>query len=135
MEILARYCGDASPMQSVGVVCSSEDVLAMQQEVKAVYCSKEVRAYVAALCAATRETVYLTLGASTRAAIALLHASQANALLCGRDYVIPEDVQHLAPSVLCHRLVPSADARMRGYTAQQVLAELLSSVRIPVRLK
>ena len=135
MEILDRYCGETSPMQTVGVICSSEDVLAMQQEVKTVYCAKEVRAYIASICAATRDTAYLNLGASTRAAIALLHASQANALLCGRDYIIPEDVQHMVPSVLCHRLVLSADARMRGYSAPQVLGELLSSVRIPVKLK
>lgn len=135
MEILERYCGETSPMQTVGVICSSEDVLAMQQEVKTVYCAKEVRAYIAAICAATRDTAYLNLGASTRAAIALLHASQANALLCGRDYIIPEDVQHMVPSVLCHRLVLSSEARMRGYNAPQVLGELLSSVRIPVKLK
>ena len=135
MEILERYCGETSPMQTVGVICSSEDVLAMQQEVKTVYCAKEVRAYIAAICAATRDTAYLNLGASTRAAIALLHASQANALLCGRDYIIPEDVQHMVPSVLCHRLVLSSEARMRGYSASQVLGELLSSVRIPVKLK
>ena len=107
----------------------------MQQEVKTVYCSKEVRAYIAAICAATRSTPLLSLGASTRAAIALIHAAQANALLCGRDYIIPEDVQHLAPSVLCHRFVLSAEARMRGYTSEQAFAELLRNVRIPVKLK
>ena len=90
---------------------------------------------IAAICAATRSTPLLSLGASTRAAIALIHAAQANALLCGRDYIIPEDVQHLAPSVLCHRLSLSAEARMRGYTNEQAFAEVLSAVRIPVRLK
>ncbi|MDO5379058.1 MAG: MoxR family ATPase [Clostridia bacterium] len=135
IEILERYCGASSPMQSLGAVCSSEDVLTMQQQVKLVYCSKEVRAYIAGICAATRATPYLSLGASTRAAIALTHASQANALLCGRDYIIPEDAQRMAESVLCHRFVLSADARMRGYTARQVLAELLAGVRVPVRLK
>lgn len=135
MDILARYCGASSPMQNIGAVCSSEDVLAMQHQVKTVYASPEVRAYIAGICAATRNTPYLTLGASTRAAIALIHAAQANALLCGRDYIIPEDVQHMAQSVLCHRFVLASDARMRGYTAHQVLAELMAGVRIPVRLK
>ena len=57
--------------------------------------------------------------------------------MCIRDraYIIPEAVQHMVPSVLCHRLVLSADARMRGYSAQQVLGELLASVRIPVKLQ
>ena len=106
IDILDRYCGEQKPMESV-----------------------------ACICAATRNTPLLSLGASTRAAIALIHAAQANALLCGRDYIIPEDVQHLAPSVLCHRLSLSAEARMRGYTNEQAFAEILSGVRIPVRLK
>ena len=135
MDILARYCGASAPMQTLSAVCSAEDVLSMQQQVKGTYASPEVRAYVAAICAATRNTPYLTLGASTRAALALVRAAQGNALLCGRDYIIPEDVQRMAAPVLCHRFVLSADARMRGYTEQQVLSELMGGVRIPVRLK
>ena len=135
MDILARYCGASAPMQTLSAVCSAQDVLSMQQQVKGTYASPEVRAYVAAICAATRSTPYLTLGASTRAAIALVRAAQGNALLCGRDSIIPEDVQRMAAPVLCHRFVLSADARMRGYTEQQVLAELMGGVRIPVRLK
>ncbi len=131
MEILDRYCQGVSPMAQIQAVCSAEDVLAMVQEVKTIYCSKEVRAYVAALCAATRQTPCLMLGASTRAAIALVRAAQANAMLCGRDYIIPEDVQRMAENVLCHRFVLSAEARMRGMSAQQVLADLMAGVRIP----
>ena len=135
MDILERYCGEAVPMQQIGAVCSGEDVLSMVRQVKNTYASPEVRAYIASICAATRNTPYLTLGASTRAAIALLRASQGNALLCARDYVIPEDVQRMADPVLCHRFVLSADARMRGYSEAQVLSELMPAVRIPVRLK
>lgn len=133
LEILDRYVGAQSPQ--IAPVCSVEDVLAMQAQVKTVYCAREIRAYVAALCAATRTSPLLTLGASPRASIALLRAGQASALLCGRDYVIPEDVQRLAPAVLCHRFVLSAEARMRGQTAEQVLSGFLSSVRVPVKLK
>ena len=135
MDILARYCGETTPMQQIGAVCSSEDVIAMQQQVKNTYASKEVRAYIASICAATRNTPYLTLGASTRAAIALVKAAQGNALLCSRDYIIPEDVQRMAAPVLCHRFVLSADARMRGMNESQVLAELMENIRIPVRLR
>ena len=135
MEILDRYCQGVTPMQTLSAVCTSEDVLAMQQQVKTIYCAKEVRAYVAALCASTRDTPYLALGASTRAAIALVRAAQASALLCGRDYIIPEDVQRMAHSVLCHRFVLSAEARMRGYTAEAVLSELMNGVRIPGKSK
>ena len=135
MEILDRYCGATAPMQQISAVCSSEDVLSMQQQVKNTYASPEVRAYVAAICAATRNSHDLTLGASTRAAIALIRAAQGNALLCARDYIIPEDVQRMAAPVLCHRFVLSAEARMRGLSEEQVLSSILASVRIPVRLR
>ena len=135
MDILERYSAGVTPMQQIGAVCTAEDIIAMQQQVGTVYTSREVRAYVAAICAATRQTPYLTLGASTRAAIALVRAAQANALLCGRDYIIPEDVQRMAPHVLCHRFVLSADARMRDFSAQRVLSELLAGVRVPVKLR
>jgi len=135
MEILDRYCGATVPMQQISAVCSSEDILSMQQQVKNTYASPEVRAYVASICAATRESCDLTLGASTRAAIALIRAAQGNALLCSRDYIIPEDVQRMAAPVLCHRFVLSAEARMRGLSEEQVLSSILASVRIPVRLR
>lgn len=135
MEILNRYCGATAPMQQISAVCSSEDILSMQQQVKNTYASPEVRAYVAAICAATRNSADLTLGASTRAAIALIRAAQGNALLCSRDYIIPEDVQRMAAPVLCHRFVLSAEARMRGLSEEQVLSSILASVRIPVRLR
>ena len=135
MDILNRYCGAVSPMQTIGAVCSSEDVLSMQRQVKETYASPEVRRYVAAICAATRESAYLTLGASTRAAIALIRAAQGNALLCSREYIIPEDVQRMAAPVLCHRFVLSAQARMHGYSEQQVLSEILGGIRIPGRRK
>ena len=77
----------------------------------------------------------MQLGVSTRAAISLLRASQARALLEGRDYVAPEDVQRMAEPVLAHRLVLSAEARMRNMTAERVLAGVLQSVQVPVKVK
>jgi MoxR-like ATPase len=90
--------------------------------------------YVARLAAATRQDPNLTLGASTRAAIALVHGAQACALLAGRDYIIPEDVQHMAMPVLSHRLVLSPESRMKGVTAQSVVMKVLKSVPVPVKL-
>lgn len=90
--------------------------------------------YVATLVAATRQEPALALGASTRAAIALIHGAQACALLAGRDYIIPEDVQHMALPVLSHRLVLSAESRMKGITAQSVVMKVLKSTPVPVKL-
>ncbi len=134
MDVLERYSGVVKPMATIEPVCTAQDIIALQEMVKQVYCSPEVRMYVASLVAATRQEPALALGASTRAAIALIHGAQACALLAGRDYIIPEDVQHMAMPVLSHRLVLSAESRMKGLTAQSVVMKVLKSVPVPVKL-
>ena len=63
-----------------------------------------------------------------------MHAAQACALLAGRDYIIPEDVQHMALPVLSHRLVLSPEARMKGVSAQSIVRKVLAGVPVPVKL-
>ena len=64
-------------------------------------------------------------------AIALLRAAQASAILAGRDYVLPDDVRRMALPVLCHRLVLTPEARMKGATAEQVMNDVLATVPVP----
>lgn len=134
MDVLERYSGVVKPMATIEPVCTGADIIALQEMVKQVYCSPEVRMYVASLVAATRQDPALSLGASTRAAIALIHGAQACALLAGRDYIIPEDVQHMALPVLAHRLVLSPESRMKGVTAQSVVMRVLKATPVPVKL-
>lgn len=134
MDILERYSGPESPMKALQPVCGTEDVIALQAAVRDIYCAREVRSYVAGIAAATRRHPLLQLGCSTRAAIALIRASQANALLDGRDYVVPEDVQRMAQPVLAHRVVLSPEARMKGTAAERIVESLIASVQVPVRL-
>ena len=134
MDVLERYSGAVKPMATIEPVCTAQDIVALQQMVQQVYCSPEVRMYVASIAAATRQEPALQLGASTRAAIALIHGAQACALLSGRDYIIPEDVQHMALPVLAHRLVLSPEARMKGVSAQSIVKKVLGSVPVPVKL-
>ncbi len=134
MDVLERYTGQVKPMEQLQPVCSAGDVIAMQEAVNTIYCSAEVRSYVANLAAATRNAPALQLGLSTRAAIALLRGGQACALLSGRDYVIPEDIQHMVMPVCCHRLALNPEARMKGVTAESVMAAVLKGVQVPVRL-
>ena len=82
----------------------------------------------------TRKHTALQLGVSTRGAIYLLRASQARALLEGRDYVTPEDVQFMAAPVLAHRVLLSPEARMRNMTSERVLSQVISGVKVPVRV-
>ncbi|MBQ8972543.1 MAG: MoxR family ATPase [Clostridia bacterium] len=135
IDILERYTSGARPMEELRPICTSGDIVLLQQEVEKVYSSKEVRAYISAIAAASRRTSALQLGISTRAAISLLRAAQAYALLEGRDYVAPEDVQCMAEPVLCHRLVLSPEARMRNMTAERILGSVLNGVQVPVKVK
>ena len=106
----------------------------MQEEVGSVYCSREVRSYVAQIAACTRSHPALLLGVSPRGAIALIRAAQACAVLAGRDYILPDDVKRMALPVLSHRLILAPEARMKGQSAQNILLSLLSSVPVPVKL-
>ena len=134
-DILERYTSGKKPMEELLAICTSSDILRLQQEVEGVHTSREVRAYISNIAAASRRNGALQLGVSTRAAISLLRASQACALLDGRDYVIPEDVQKMAEPVLAHRLVLSPEARMRNMTAERVLQGVMSGVQVPVKVK
>ena len=134
-DILERYSSGKKPMEELRPICTSSDILRLQQEVEGVHASREVRAYISAIAASSRRSGALQLGVSTRAAISLLRASQARALLEGRDYVAPEDVQRMAEPVLAHRLVLSAEARMRNMTAERVLAGVMQGVQVPVKVK
>jgi MoxR-like ATPase len=134
MDVLERYSGSVRPMDAITPICTAQDILAMQEQVATVYCSPEVRNYVAVLAAATRKDASFQLGASTRAAIALIRGAQACALLDDRDFVLPEDVQHMLLPVFAHRMVLSPEARMKGVQAEDVLVRILRSTEVPVRL-
>ena len=122
-------------MEELKPICTSADILRLQEEVEKVYAAKELRVYVSAIAAATRKSGALQLGVSTRGAISLLRAAQAWALLDGRDFVKPDDVQRMAEPVLAHRLVLSPEARMRNMTAQRVLGNVMANVQVPVKVK
>jgi MoxR-like ATPase len=87
--------------------------------------------YIVALVRKTREWPALTLGASPRAAVSLLHASKATAAMDGRDYVIPDDVKAAAAPVLRHRVLVRAEADLEGLTADQILDAVLRTVDVP----
>ena len=88
----------------------------------------------ATLAAATRREPLFQLGASTRAAIALIRGAQACALLDDRDFVLPEDVQHMFLPVFAHRMVLSPEARLKGVQAEDVLLNIMRGTVVPVKL-
>ena len=131
MDVLARYSGTVSPLSTLQSICTAQDVVAMQEQVGTIYCSREALAYVANLTALTREHPQLALGASPRAGIALVRAAQACAVLSGRDYVLPDDIRRMAIPVLAHRLILTPEARVRRQNVEQLLSALIASTPVP----
>lgn len=87
--------------------------------------------YIAAIIVETRNNSAIFLGASTRASLALLKAAKATAAIRGRDFIIPEDIQSMAPHVLRHRIMLSPEKEMEGITADQLVEIILKSVEVP----
>ncbi|HEX4416767.1 MAG TPA: MoxR family ATPase [Kofleriaceae bacterium] len=116
------------PPPPVRAVVGPSDVLEMQALAQEVFVAEELIDYVLGLVAFTRSHAKVYLGASPRAGLALVHASKGLALLRGRDYVLPDDVRHLAPLVLGHRILMSPEAELEGGTGTAVIAESLDKV-------
>jgi len=123
--------GETDPLGSLGPVTDSAQVAKLVDVVKHVFVSPAVRRYAVALVTATRESPDLRLGASPRATLHLMRAAKAAAALDGREYVIPDDLQRLAPVVLGHRLLLSADAAIGGRRPEGVLGAILAGLPVP----
>ena len=119
------------PIEKLEAVASGEDVLTLQSTVKKVYVDDLVKQYIAALVTATRQHPAIYLGASPRGSLSLFRATQARALMQGRDYVLPDDVKALAEPVLAHRLIVSSSERSPDKSGQAAIAELLETVPVP----
>ena len=110
-------------------MCTKEDIIALQQKTRQVYAHKAMLGYIAALAQASRGHKGIELGLSPRGSLALLRASQAYALIQGREFVTPEDVKAVAVPVIAHRLSVSG---MTGTAPQNQAAQaLLDSVTVP----
>ena len=96
-----------------------------------VYADESILSYILNILAETRNNSLLVLSGSPRAGEHLLYASKAYALIHGRDYVIPDDVKHVTPKVLGHRLILSAESELEGVSTEKVVDDILSSVKVP----
>jgi MoxR-like ATPase len=116
------------PPPPVRPVVGPQDVLEMQALAQEVFVAEELLDYVLGLVAFTRNHGRVYLGASPRAGLALVHAAKGLALLRGRDYVLPDDVRHLAPLVLGHRILMTPEAELEGALGTAVVSEALEKV-------
>ena len=118
--------------ESISAVVTKEEVIEMQAETAAVKIVPDVAAYIVSIVAATRENDKFALGASPRATLALIRASQATAYIAGRDYVTPDDVQKVVYSVLCHRVTLSQKAKMEKADAKSVIEKIIRKIAVPM---
>ena len=125
--------GSTSPLDQLKPVARASDVQELVIAVREVLVSDQVKDYIISLVNATRTSPELRLGASPRAALHLLRASRAWAALDGRDYVIPDDVQALAGSVLAHRLLPTAEAIVERHLPEQVVKKIIAQLPLARR--
>jgi MoxR-like ATPase len=134
-RLLGRVLGgfEADEPESYGVSPAGEgaSLRELRQASRAVHVEPTVSDYIVKLVGTTRQAPGITMGASPRASVALLKASQAAALIEGREYVVPDDVKALAPAVLRHRLVLAPELELEGVTADKALEGLLESVEAP----
>jgi MoxR-like ATPase len=124
-RMLHAYNATPPPVRAV---VGPQDVLEMQALAQNVFVAEELIDYVLGLVAFTRNHARVYLGASPRAGLALVHAAKGLALLRGRDYVLPDDVRHLAPLVLGHRILMTPEAELEGAAGTAVVAEALDKV-------
>lgn len=130
-EMLLRYEHE-DPLETLQPVLPSETLLKFQAEVRSIRVEESVRQYLVRMTRASREHPAVELGVSPRGTMALYKTAQALAALRGRDYVIPDDIKYLAPSVLTHRIMIHPQTRLRGRTPEQVIAEIADAVPVPV---
>jgi MoxR-like ATPase len=124
---------DARDLEGSGVraLAGAAEAIAAQDEIRRTHVSPSVQKYIYDIVAATRSHIQLALGASPRAALSLLIASQAAAAIAGRAYATPDDVKDVAQLVLAHRLLVQPHAEIEGVRAHDVLADVLRTVPVP----
>jgi MoxR-like ATPase len=120
-----------------GPLLQIDEICKLQSLVKSIHVADSVARYIVELASRTRHDPQVLLGASPRGALMLLRASQARAMLNGRDYVNPDDIQALAPDVLAHRLVLLQETRNdpaeqgMDAAARRIIVRLLQQLPVP----
>jgi MoxR-like ATPase len=123
------------PLDSLKAVTNIEQIRILQAAANNVHLSDAVSDYIVQIVRRTREHPDVFLGASPRATLALANAAKAYALIEQREYVLPDDIKHLAPYVLGHRMILNSEARMSGASLMTVLQSVFQQVKVPVGLE
>jgi MoxR-like ATPase len=128
--IMKRF-QEVDPFLRLQPVATPEDITELQKARRRIHVSQPIREYIADIVHATRDDKAIQFGASPRASLGLMRAGQALASLRGRKYVLPDDIKHLAPPVLNHRLILKADERLKGKSTDRLIERLIDRIPVP----
>lgn len=133
IDILQRHHSNSRLVKLEGIepILTRESLMQLRSMMDSVLVDSSLMRYIALIVQQTRTSRAVLLGASPRASVAMMQASKAYALLHGRDFVTPDDIKAVTPSILQHRVMLSADAEMQGYTVAKVAQNLIDKVEVP----
>lgn len=133
VRMLKSKEGNDDIISRVNSVVTMNEVIDIQNEVAEVYVHDDIYAYIVSTVNATRKNDNILLGVSPRGTIAIVNAAKAMAYICGRNYVIPDDVKEIINPVTNHRIILSGKARAAHVSVEQVIGNILGSVRIAAK--
>ena len=130
LNILKRNKG-CKPLDELKSVVDAKDVLFLRDKHKEVLCTQPILEYIVSIVNATRNNEKVLLGVSPRGSLALMNAAMAHAMLHGRSYTLPDDVQFMVEPVLAHRLILHPQGSQKKETPETVLTGILRSIKVP----
>lgn len=122
----------ASPLESIRCTAKPDELREIQAAIRETFVHEAIKDYIVDIVRATRDSNQLILGASPRATLHLMRASQAKAATGNSDVVRPDDVKAVAPFVLGHRVLARAEMRSKGYDATDIIRQIIQSVTAPL---
>lgn len=130
-EVLISH-RDKEPVDQLGSVITCDQILQIQEAVRQVTVEDSIYEYLLDLVEATRNCDELHVGVSTRGALCMYRATQALAMLSGRDFVVPDDVKKLAAPVMAHRVIPKGYLHAGQREAvEQLIQRLIDDIKVP----
>jgi MoxR-like ATPase len=130
IQIMEQF-QEKDPFEEMSVVTTPEEILELRQARCGIRVSAPVKEYIADIVRATRSHAAVEFGASPRGSLGLMKAGQAQALLRGREFVLPDDIKSLTVPVIAHRLVLKQQERLRGEDSRALLESILEDISIP----
>ena len=132
-QILQRFKTQTGPndLSVINKILDGADIKKIQEELANVHVEDQMLQYITSIIQETRSHAKIYLGGSPRASLGILKTAKVAALLEGRNFLIPDDIQYVAEHVLNHRLILTSDAEMEGLTAKEVIKEILQTLEVP----